>query len=145
MSEKKKLAKKTDAAIEAFKTERLRWVLGISQVGPKVDEQKYKAASSKIMKDEIERQMILGDIKEKGPRTIKELAEKIAWLTGFTGEIRWDSSKPDGQPRRGLDVSKAKKHFGFEAKTSFDEGLKATIDWYKANRKFCEPRDKSRG
>jgi len=67
--------------------------------------------------------------------TIKELARKIAHLTGFAGKIRWDSSKPDGQPRRMLDVSKAKKHFGFEAKTFFDEGLKATIDWYKANRK----------
>jgi GDP-L-fucose synthase len=67
--------------------------------------------------------------------TIKELAEKIVKLTGFKGEIRWDSSNPDGQPRRCLDVSKAKKYFGFEAKTSFDEGLKATIDWYKANRK----------
>jgi len=75
LSEKKKLAKKTDAAIEAFKTERLRWVLGISQVGPKVDEQKYKATSSKIMKDEIERQMIIGEIKEKGPQTIKEISE----------------------------------------------------------------------
>jgi GDP-L-fucose synthase len=67
--------------------------------------------------------------------TIKKLSEKIAKLTGFSGEIRWDSSKPDGQPRRCLDVSKAKKYFGFEAKTPFDEGLKATIDWYKANRK----------
>jgi len=67
--------------------------------------------------------------------TIKELAEKIAKLTGFRGEIRWDSSKPDGQPRRRLDVSKAKKFFGFEAKTPFDEGLRATIDWYEANRK----------
>jgi GDP-L-fucose synthase len=67
--------------------------------------------------------------------TIKELAEKIVKLTGFNGRIRWDSSNPDGQPRRRLDVSKAKKYFGFEAKTSFDEGLKATIDWYKANRK----------
>jgi GDP-L-fucose synthase len=67
--------------------------------------------------------------------TIKELAEKIAKLTGFKGEIRWDSSKPDGQPRRYLDVSKAKKFFGFEAKTPFDEGLRATIDWYEANRK----------
>jgi DNA-binding transcriptional ArsR family regulator len=75
LSEKKKLAKKTDAAIEAFKTERLRWVLGISQVGPKVDEQKYKATSSKIMKDEIERQMIIGEIRDKGPQTIKEMAE----------------------------------------------------------------------
>ena len=75
MSEKKELAKKTDAAIEAFKTERLRWMLGIAQVGPKVDEQKYRAVSSKIMKEEIERQMIIGEIKEKGPQTIKELAE----------------------------------------------------------------------
>ena len=66
--------------------------------------------------------------------TIKELAEKIAALTGFSGEIRWDSSKPDGQPRRRLDTSKAKKFFGFEAKTFFDEGLRATIDWYIANK-----------
>ena len=67
--------------------------------------------------------------------TIKELAEKIVKLTGFDGEIRWDASKPDGQPRRRLDVSRAKKLFGFEAKTSFDQGLKATIDWYVTNRK----------
>jgi len=75
LSEKKKLAKKTDAAIEAFRTERLRWVLGISQVGPKVDEQKYKVTSAKIMKDEIERQQILGEIKETGSLTIKEISE----------------------------------------------------------------------
>jgi len=66
--------------------------------------------------------------------TIKELAEKIVELTGFTGEIRWDSSKPDGQPRRRLDVSKANKYFGFEAKKPFDEGLKATIDWYRKHK-----------
>ena len=66
--------------------------------------------------------------------TIKELVEKIVELTGFTGEIRWDSSKPDGQPRRCLDVSRAKEHFGFEAKTGFDEGLKATIDWYRKHK-----------
>ncbi len=66
--------------------------------------------------------------------TIRELVEKIAGLTGFTGEIRWDGSKPDGQPRRLLDVSRAKKYFGFEAKTSFDEGLKATIDWYRKHK-----------
>jgi len=63
--------------------------------------------------------------------TIKDLVEKVAKLTVFTGEIRWDASKPDGQPRRCLDTSRAKKLFGFEAKTSFDEGLKATIEWYK--------------
>jgi len=67
--------------------------------------------------------------------TIKKLAEKIAALTGFGGEIRWDSSKPDGQPRRRLDVSRARKLFGFKAKTSFDEGLKAAVDWYIANRR----------
>jgi GDP-L-fucose synthase len=66
--------------------------------------------------------------------TIKELVEKICNLTDFAGEIRWDSSKPDGQPRRCLDVSRAKERFGFEAKTDFDEGLKETIDWYIENR-----------
>jgi GDP-L-fucose synthase len=65
--------------------------------------------------------------------TIKDLVVKIVELTGFRGEIRWDSSKPDGQPRRRLDTSRAKKLFCFEAKTDFDEGLKATIDWYRAN------------
>ncbi len=64
---------------------------------------------------------------------IRDLAEKIAKLTGFAGEIRWDPSQPDGQPRRCLDVSKAKEYFGFEAKTSFDEGLKEVIDWYRAH------------
>ena len=66
--------------------------------------------------------------------TIKELAEKIVKLTDFVGEIRWDPSKPDGQPRRCLDVSQAQKLFGFEAKTTFEEGLKATIEWYKQKR-----------
>lgn len=66
--------------------------------------------------------------------TIRDLTEKIVELTGFTGDIRWDTSKPDGQPRRRLDVSKAKKHFGFEAKTGFEEGLKATIEWYQKHR-----------
>ncbi len=67
--------------------------------------------------------------------TIRELAERIAELTGFTGEIRWDSSKPDGQPRRYLDVSRAREYFGFTAKIPFDQGLKTTIDWYVANHK----------
>jgi GDP-L-fucose synthase len=66
--------------------------------------------------------------------TIEELVEKIISLTGFKGQIRWDSSKPDGQPRRCLDTSKARELFGFEAQTSFDEGLKATIEWYKQTR-----------
>jgi len=67
--------------------------------------------------------------------TIKDLVEKIAKLTGFKGQIRWDTSKPDGQPRRCLDVSRAKSLFGFEAKMTFDEGLKRTIDWYRQNRR----------
>ena len=67
--------------------------------------------------------------------TIKALAEKIAALTGFDGKIRWDSSKPDGQPRRRLDTTRAKKYFGFEAKTPFEEGLKVTIDWYVNSRR----------
>jgi len=65
--------------------------------------------------------------------TIKDLVEKIVRLTGFKGKIRWDSSKPDGQPRRCLDTSRAKKLFDFEAKTDFDTGLKQTIEWYKKN------------
>jgi GDP-L-fucose synthase len=61
---------------------------------------------------------------------IKELVYLIAKLTGYRGKIVWDTSKPDGQPRRYLEISKAKKEFGFEAKTDFAEGLKRTIDWY---------------
>jgi GDP-L-fucose synthase len=62
--------------------------------------------------------------------SIKDLVGLIAKLTGFKGEIVWDTSKPDGQPRRMLDTSKAEKEFGFKAKTPFEEGLKKTIDWY---------------
>lgn len=62
--------------------------------------------------------------------SIKELANKIAKLTGFKGKIVWDKSKPDGQPRRKLDVSLAKKEFGFVSKIKFDEGLKKTYEWY---------------
>lgn len=66
--------------------------------------------------------------------TIKDLVEKIARLTGFTGKIVWDPSKPDGQPRRCLDTSRAWQEFGFKARTDFDQGLKATIAWYRANK-----------
>lgn len=62
--------------------------------------------------------------------SINNLAEIIARLTGFEGVIKWDTTKPDGQPRRRLDVSRAKKEFGFEAKVDFEEGLKRTIEWY---------------
>lgn len=66
--------------------------------------------------------------------TIRELVELIADLTGYEGKITWDTSKPDGQPRRCLDTNRAKKEFGFEAKTDFKRGLKKTIEWYKENR-----------
>ncbi|HEY3131868.1 MAG TPA: GDP-L-fucose synthase [Acidobacteriota bacterium] len=62
----------------------------------------------------------------------RELAEMIARLTGFQGTIAWDSSKPDGQPRRCLDITKAEQLFGFRATTSFEDGLKRTIHWYEA-------------
>lgn len=63
--------------------------------------------------------------------SIKELIELIAEIAGFDGEIKWDTSKPDGQPRRCLDVSRAKEEFGFEAKVDFREGLEKTIEWYR--------------
>ena len=66
--------------------------------------------------------------------SIKDLVNLIAEITGFKGEIRWDVTKPDGQPRRCLDVSRARDEFGFVAKTGFEEGLKATVEWYMANR-----------
>ena len=64
--------------------------------------------------------------------SIKDLATLIAELTGFTGEIIWDTSKPGGQPRRQLDTSRAEQELGFRAKTSLEEGLKRTIQWYKS-------------
>lgn len=66
--------------------------------------------------------------------SIRDLAEKIAQLTGFTGELVWDPTQPDGQPRRCLDVTRAEREFGFRARIGFDEGLRQTIDWYLANR-----------
>jgi len=63
--------------------------------------------------------------------TIRELVELIAEVTGFTGEIRWDPTKPDGQPRRALDTSRARELFGFEARTSFRDGLWRTVETYR--------------
>jgi GDP-L-fucose synthase len=63
--------------------------------------------------------------------TIRELVELVARLTRFGGEIRWDPTKPDGQPRRALDTSRARKRFGFAATMAFEEGLRRTIDWYE--------------
>lgn len=66
--------------------------------------------------------------------TIRSLLELIAELTGFQGEIVWDTSKPDGQPRRSLDISRAKQAFNFQAQTDFQKGLRKTIDWYLAHQ-----------
>jgi GDP-L-fucose synthase len=66
--------------------------------------------------------------------TIRDLTELIARLTGFGGQIVWDPNKPDGQPRRCLDTSRAEQLFGFRARTSFEEGLKRTIEWYRNER-----------
>lgn len=66
--------------------------------------------------------------------SIKELVELIAKLTGFTGEIRWDTSKPDGQPRRCLDTSRAKNLINWQARVGFEEGLRNTINWYQNHK-----------
>jgi len=65
--------------------------------------------------------------------SIRDLVYLIARLTGFKGEIVWDDTKPDGQPRRCLDTSRAERLFGFRARTSFEDGLRGTIEWYKQN------------
>jgi GDP-L-fucose synthase len=67
--------------------------------------------------------------------TIRELAELIVELTGFTGEVRWDPTKPDGQPRRALDTSRARQRFRFEARISFRDGLGRTVDAYRLARR----------
>ena len=66
--------------------------------------------------------------------TIKDLVEKIREVVGYTGRITWDPTKPDGQPRRCLDVTRAENLFGFRAQVGFDEGLRRTVDWFAANQ-----------
>ena len=66
--------------------------------------------------------------------SIRDLVELIMELSGFKGKIVWDTSKPDGQPRRSLDISRAREEFGFEAKVPFEEGLRRTIEWYREVR-----------
>ncbi|NPA26295.1 MAG: GDP-L-fucose synthase [Chloroflexi bacterium] len=70
--------------------------------------------------------------------SIRRLAETIAQMVGYEGDIVWDTTKPNGQPRRKLDTSRAKAYFGWEAKTPFEEGLRKTIDWYLAHRQEIE-------
>jgi GDP-L-fucose synthase len=64
--------------------------------------------------------------------TIRDLAETIADITGFEGEIVWDTSMPNGQPRRSLDASRAEELFGFRARTALRDGLVRTVEWYRA-------------
>jgi GDP-L-fucose synthase len=64
--------------------------------------------------------------------SIRELAVRIAGLTGFSGRIVWDASQPNGQPRRCLDVSRAEREFGFRASTPFEVGLRKTVEWYRS-------------
>jgi len=70
--------------------------------------------------------------------SIRDLTETIARLTGYTGEIRWDATKPNGQPRRKLDVTRARDKFGFLSTTTFEDGLRETIAWYKSNRSTAD-------
>jgi GDP-L-fucose synthase len=72
--------------------------------------------------------------------TMKELAETIAEAVGYEGEIVWDTSKPNGQPRRKLDVTRARDSFGFEARVPFDEGIRETVAWWEANREGYDER-----
>jgi GDP-L-fucose synthase len=74
--------------------------------------------------------------------SIRDLAGKIARMTGFEGELVWDTSKPNGQPRRALDVSRAERSFGFRAQMPFDEGLRRTIEWYQKTKGNSEEREK---
>lgn len=72
---------------------------------------------------------------------IRDLVGTISELAGFEGEIRWDTSKPDGQPRRRVDPNRARHEFGFVAQVPFRDGLRRTIEWYRANRELAESRD----
>jgi len=79
MSEKESLVRKTNAAIDAFKSQRLRWVMGRSQIKVEIDEDRYRQVVDSIMADEIERHMITGALKERGPLTVEEISQ----LTGL--------------------------------------------------------------
>ncbi|MBV6502783.1 MAG: GDP-L-fucose synthase [Fimbriimonadales bacterium] len=76
--------------------------------------------------------------------TIRDLAEKVASLVGYRGEIAWDTTQPNGQQRRQLDVSRARELFGFEARTTLDDGLRKTVEWYLTSR-LTETSQASRG
>jgi len=69
---------------------------------------------------------------------LAELAKLIASIVGFEGGLCWDSSKPDGQPRRRVDTDRARRAFGFEARTSLEDGLRRTVDWYLSHRERAD-------
>jgi GDP-L-fucose synthase len=73
--------------------------------------------------------------------SMRDLAQKIADATGFSGQTQWDTSQPNGQPRRMLDVSRARERFGFSARTSFDEGVARTIAWYREHQASIHARE----
>jgi len=77
--------------------------------------------------------------------SIKDLVEMIARLTGFEGKLVWDTSKPNGQPRRALDVSRAEERFGFKAQMPFEEGMKKTVAWYREHQDEIRAREIKRG
>jgi GDP-L-fucose synthase len=104
-----------------------------------------KASREFLYVEDAARGILLAAEKYNGPEPVNlgagfeikivDLVELIAELTEFDGEIRWDTTKPDGQPRRCLDVSRAEKEFGFKAETDFRAGLKKTIEWYQERLK----------
>jgi GDP-L-fucose synthase len=77
--------------------------------------------------------------------SVKNLAEMIASLTGFEGSLVWDTTKPNGQPRRKLETSKAEALFGFRAQTPFEEGMRWTIDWYRQHRLEIAAKERNHG
>jgi len=123
------LIRKFTEAVEGNKKEVVVWGTG-------------KASREFLYVEDAARAIILATEKYNKPEPvnigtgfeikIKDLVELIAELTGFKGEIKWDTTKPNGQPRRCLDTARAKKEFEFEAKTDFRKGLKKTIEWYKS-------------
>jgi GDP-L-fucose synthase len=74
-----------------------------------------------------------------GGATREFLFAEVARLTGFNGELVWDASKPDGQPRRCLDTTRAEREFGFKSRTSFEDGLRRTIEWYRVSARCGSP------
>jgi GDP-L-fucose synthase len=74
--------------------------------------------------------------------SIKDLAEMIVRQTGFDGKLVWETDKPNGQPRRGLDVTRAKEQFGWSAQVPFEEGMRRTIEWFKENKQAIESRER---